>query len=93
MLTAPTPFINDRNDFTPLNDVVSVTPADGADLTKGTCRAMIFTAAGNITFVTAAGSTVTLAISAAWFGVQYIRASRILATGTTIAAGNVFACY
>lgn len=93
MLSAPSPFITDKNDFTPLNDIQSVTPADGTDLPGGTCRALIFTGAGNVTFVTAAGSTVTLAISSAWFGVQYIRASRIKATGTTIAAGNIFACY
>ena len=93
MLSAPTPFINDKNDFTPLNDIQAVTPADGTDLPKGTCRALIFTAAGNITFTTAAGNDVTIAISSAWFGVQYIRASRIKATGTTIPAGNIFACY
>jgi hypothetical protein len=93
MLTAPTPFITDKNDFTPLNDIQPVTPNDGADLPGGTCRALILTGAGNLCFVTAAGTTVTLAISSAWFGVQYIRASRIKATGTTIAGGNIFACY
>lgn len=93
MLTTPTPFINDKNDFTPLNDVAPVTPNDSTDLPDGTCRALIFTGAGSITFVTSAGRTVTLAISSAWFGVQYIRASRIKATGTSIAAGNIFACY
>lgn len=91
MLTNPTPFVNDKNDFTPLNDVQLVTPNDGADLPGGTCRAFIFTAAGNVTFVTAAGSTVTLPISANWFGVQYIRASRVKATGTT--ATGIYACY
>ena len=93
MLTAPSPLLNDKNDYTPLNDIAVVTPNDGTDLPKGTCRAMIFTAAGNITFTTAAGNDVTIAISAAWFGVQYIRASRIKNTGTTISAGNIFACY
>ncbi len=93
MLSKPTPFINDKNDYTPLNDIAPVTPDDNNDLPDGTCRAMIFTAAGNITFVTAAGRTVTIVISSAWFGVQYIRAVRIKATGTTIPAGNIFACY
>jgi len=93
MLAAPTPFINDKNDFTPLNDIAVVTPNDSTDLPKGTCRALIFTGAGTVTFTTAAGNDVTITISSAWFGVQYIRASRVKATGTTIAAGNIYACY
>lgn len=92
-----TPLLNTQNDFTPINDIISVTPSDSTDLQYNgqgqPCRAVIFTGAGNITFVTPQGTTVTLAISASWFGVQYIRIKRILATGTTIAAGNIFACY
>lgn len=91
MLSTPSPFINDKNDFTPINDIQAVTPADGADLPNGTCRALIFTAAGNVVITTAAGNDVTLPISSAWFGVQYIRAKRIKATGTT--ATGIFACY
>lgn len=91
------PLLATQNDFTPINDVLVVTPSDSTDLQfQGSplpCRAMIFTAAGNITFDTGNGTTVTLAISSSWFGVQYIRAKRIRATGTTIAAGNIFACY
>lgn len=93
MLSAPTPFITNKNDLAPLNDLAPVTPNDGSDLPGGTCRALIFTGVGNITFVTPAGRTVTLPISSSWFGVQYIRASRVLATGTTIPAGNIFAGY
>lgn len=91
MLTKPTPFVNDKNDYTPINDIVAVTPNDSTDLPNGTCRALIFTAAGNVVITTAAGNDVTLPISANWFGVQYIRASRIKATGTT--ATGIFACY
>lgn len=91
MLTKPTPFLNDKNDYTPINDIQAVTPADGTDLPNGTCRALIFTVAGNVVITTAAGNDVTLPISAAWFGVQYIRAARIKATGTT--ATGIFACY
>lgn len=91
MLTNPNPLIVDKNDYTPLNDIQPVTPSDAADLPSGTCRAFIFTAAGNVRFMTASGNIVTLPISANWFGVQYIRASRVYATGTT--ATGIFACY
>lgn len=91
------PFITTTNDYTPINGIVGVTPSNTADLQYNgvdtPCRALIFTAAGNVTFTCADGSDVTLPISAAWFGVWYIRAKRIKATGTTIAAGNIFACY
>ena len=92
-----TPLLNTLNDFTPINDIVAVTPSDSTDLQYNgigqPCRAVIFTGAGNIAFTTPQGTSVTLTISSAWFGVQYIRMRRILATGTTIAAGNIFACY
>lgn len=91
MLTNPNPLIVDKNDYTPLNDIQPVTPNDSTDLPGGTTRAFIFTGAGNVKFTTAAGTTVTLPISANWFGVQYIRASRVWATGTT--ATGIFACY
>jgi hypothetical protein len=54
---------------------------------------LCLTGAGTITFTTGAGNNITLTVSANWFGIQYIRASRILATGTTITAGNIIACY
>jgi len=88
------PFMVTTNDYTPINDIVAVTPSDVTDLQYNgvaqPCRALIFTSAGNIVFDTGAGTTVTLTISANWFGVQYIRAKRIRATGTT---ATVFACY
>lgn len=91
------PYLITQNDFTPINDIISVTPSDSTDLqyqnANQPCRALIFTGAGNIAMIMAGGQTVTLTISANWFGVQYLRVRRILATGTTITAGNIFACY
>lgn len=93
----PYPILDDRNDFTPINDMIVVVPNDSTDLQylgkTSASRAFVFTAAGNVTFLTAGGTQVTLVINASWFGVQYIRCKRVLATGTTIAAGNIFACY
>ena len=83
----------DAADAAPYFDVQAVTPADGTDLTNGTCRGFIVTVAGTITFVppaqSVAGTTVQLTVLA---GVVYnIRASRIKATGT--AATGIFALY
>jgi len=93
----PFPIFDDRNDYTPINDMVVVVPNDTVDLQWGgkasACRAVIFNAAGAVKFDTAGGTTITLAISASWFGVQYIRVKRVYATGTTIVAGNIIACY
>ncbi len=90
-------LLNDRNDFTPINDIIVVSPNDATDLQylgRATpCRALIFNGTGNITFITSAGTQVTIAITSSWFGVQYIRAKRILATGTTMPGGTIFACY
>lgn len=72
----PYPFYETTNDYTPINDIVPVTPSDTTDLQYN----------GD----TLAGRTVTLTIGTTWFGVQYIRAKRIRATGTT---ATVFACY
>lgn len=93
MLSTPTPFVKGFNDYTPIDDIKTVTPSDSTDLPNGTCKALIFNGTGNITFDTPNGTTVTLTISASWFGVQYIRATRVRATGTTIGAGNILACY
>jgi hypothetical protein len=81
------------NDLSPIQSIKVVTPNDSTDLPDGPCRAMILNGAGNIRFDTLNGETVTLAISSAWFGVTYIRAKRIYASGTTIGAGSIFACY
>lgn len=89
----PYPLLDTTNDYTPINDIKTVTYSDAADLPDGACRALIITGAGNLKITTLQGTVVTLPISAAWFGVSYIRAKRIWNTGTTIAAGNVFACY
>lgn len=92
----PYPFFDDGY-YTPINDIIPVTPSDSADLQyagkNSPCRALILNGTGNIAFITTGGTTVTLAISASWWGVTYIRAKRILATGTTMAAGTIFACY
>lgn len=99
MRTNPNPLITDLNWYTPLNDLQAVTPNDSTDLPGGTSRALIFSstsgqpnATGNVVFITASGTQVTLYIGANWFGVQYIQASRILATGTTF-NGAIFAGY
>jgi hypothetical protein len=91
--TLKKPFVDSYNDMTPINDMVVVAPSDSTDLVGGPCRALCLTGAGTITFTTGAGNNITLTVSANWFGIQYIRASRILATGTTITAGNIIACY
>lgn len=93
----PYPFL-DEGYYTPINDMKAVTPSDTVDLQLNgvtlPCRALYFNGTGNIVFDTAGGTTVTLTIPATATGVvQYIRAKRIRATGTTIGAGNIFACY
>ncbi|RMD00057.1 hypothetical protein EAY64_05525 [Aquitalea palustris] len=93
MFSSKYPFLDTSNDLTPINDMQVVTPNDGADLPNGPCRALIFTGSGTVKLTTPLGTTVTLTISSSWFGVTYIRAQRIWATGTTIAAGNIVACY
>ena len=90
---ASMPFLDTTNDYSPINDIKVVTPNDSTDLPSGPCRAFILTGAGTLKITTAAGSVVTLTISANWFGISYIRASRVWATGTSISAGNILACY
>lgn len=81
------------NDFAPIVSIKPVTPSDAADLADGPCRAMILNGTGTLRFLTLNDEIVTLTISANWFGVTYIRAKRIYATGTTMTAGTIFACY
>lgn len=72
--------ISDRN-IAPLNDGVAVTPADDSDLVALT-RAIMVATAGNVSIMTASGTTLTL--PGLQPGMIYpIRASRIRATGTT----------
>ncbi|MDI1301960.1 MAG: hypothetical protein PSX71_08655 [bacterium] len=79
-------------DYTPINGMVAVTPADGTDLPNGTSRAIWVNVAGNINMVDAIGNTVLLAISATQAGtIIWIRAKRILATSTTCT--GIFAAY
>ena len=92
----PYPMFDDGY-YTPINDIIAVTPSDSTDLQYNgratPCRALILNGTGNIAFITGAGTTVTLAITANWWGVTYIRARRVLATGTTMGVGTIFACY
>lgn len=81
------------NDFAPIISIKVVTPSDSVDLPDGPCRAMILNGTGNVRFTTLNDETVTIAVSANWFGVTYIRAKRVWATGTTIGANLIFACY
>jgi hypothetical protein len=87
------PFLDTTNDYTPINDMKVVVPNDSADLPNGDCRALVFMGAGTVKLTTAMGTVVTLTVSANWFGVTYIRAKRVWATGTSITAGNIVACY
>lgn len=85
------PYLDTTNDYSPINDIKTVTPNDSTDLPNGACRAFIATALGTLVFDTYLGTTVTLAIPATATGVvQYIRMKRVRATGTT---ATVLACY
>lgn len=81
------------NDLSPIQSMKVVTPNDSVDLPDGPCRAMVLNATGTIRFTTLNDEIVNLTISASWFGVTYIRAKRIHATGTTVPAASIFACY
>lgn len=87
----PYPFYDTTNDYTPINDIKTVSASDSADLPDGVCRGLFVTAAGNVSIDTAKGTTVTLTFAATACGmVHFIRAKRIRATGTT---ATVLACY
>lgn len=99
MRSNPNPLLVDFNDYTPIVDLEVVTPSDSTDLTRGPSRGLIFSstaaqpsASGNVVFITANGTTITLYVSSNWFGIQYLRVKRILATGTTF-NGQILACY
>jgi hypothetical protein len=66
----------------PASDVLPVTPSDSADLAKPS-RAIRATAAGNIAMITVGSSGATRTVAFAAGETRYIRATRILDTGTT----------
>lgn len=92
-MPANTNLYTTSNDFSPVVSIKAVTPSDSVDLVDGPTRALLITGSGNLKITTAAGDVVTLPISANWFGITYIRAARIWATGTSVSASNIFACY
>lgn len=87
------PFVDSYNDMTPINDMAVVVPNDGTDLPGGTCRALMVSGAGTITVDTAANTTVTFTVAIAQTVILYLRAKRVRATGTTVTAGLIVACY
>lgn len=91
--TLQKPFVDTTNDYTPINDMAIVTPNDGADLPGGTCRGLMLCSGGTITIDTAAGNTVMFTVAGAQTVIFYIRVKRVRATGTTVTAGNIIACY
>jgi hypothetical protein len=91
--TVNRPFVDSYNDNTPLNDLVTVVPNDGADLPGGTCRALMFTSGGTVSVVMASGNTVSFAVAGAQTIIFYMRVVRVRATGTTVTAGGILAGY
>ena len=65
----------------PFEDMKDVTPNDGADLPDGTARGLYVTAAGNVSVVTAGGTTVTLAVDQ--YQILPLRVARVRSTSTT----------
>lgn len=68
------------------DDIVEVTPADGADLPDGTCVAIWVTGtSGDVCGVMASGRTVTIPVVASEGpdGIYPFRFKRIKSTGTT----------
>jgi len=97
-MASPTqmPFNNQTADYTPINQVIAVTPSDVTDLQflgqPMPSRAMWCNGTGNLTFDDSQGNTVTLAISVTQAGtIIWIRAKRIRATLTTVT--GIFALY
>ena len=80
------------NDYSAIQSMVAVTPADGTDLSGGVTRAVWINGAGNLQCDTANGETVVLTIPATSTGqVLDLAVKRIRATSTT--ATGIFACY
>jgi hypothetical protein len=66
----------------PASDVLPVTPSDTVDLAKPS-RAIRAVGAGNIAMITAGSGGATRTVTFADGETRYIRATRILSTGTT----------
>ena len=66
----------------PANDMATVTPSDGADLTRGPCRALYVVAAGNVSIVTAGGTQQDLTDVPAFTTIP-VSVARVRSTGTT----------
>jgi hypothetical protein len=62
-------------------DAKAVTPSDTVDLPDGPSRGIFVAIAGNVSFITGGGSSITLPLSAATF--YDIEVVRVKATGTT----------
>ena len=77
------------SDSSSANTVVAVTPADGADLPNGTCRALLVGTAGNAKITDASGNASTSVPLQA--GYNPIKVARVWSTGTT--ATGIFALY
>jgi hypothetical protein len=73
----------------PASDIVTVSASDSADLTLGTCRALLVGTAGAATVLTANGTVATLIPLQA--GYNPISVRRVYATGLT--ASNIWALY
>jgi hypothetical protein len=70
---------------------VAVTPHNTNDLAQ-TSRALLITSAGNVEVIDVAGNTSIIPVAAVPF-ILPGRFTRVKATGTTVAAGNIFNGY
>ena len=69
----------------PAIDAINITPSDVATLANGTCLALYIGAAGDVTLVTAAGTT-TLFVGILAGSILPVRTNKVKATGTTASA-------
>jgi hypothetical protein len=76
----------------PAEGAALVTPNDAADLSPGPCNALLLTSAGIVRVVTASGDDITLPSLPGGF-ILPLRVKRVMATGTTVAAGSLVALY
>jgi len=80
----------DEKDTAPAIDAVAVSPSDSADLPGGLCRALWIGGAGDISVITAKGTTVTISTVPAGTLIP-LRVTRVRLTNTT--ATNITAWY